>query len=195
MRVLSSCTVFTKCFIVFACCKLGSNKMYLILFETNLAGDYSIIQYSTVLFLSLQGIDDLRTAVLKSELEMLSHAFISLVLSFEASTYIIKLLHPYFPSQVLRISDQGLLLILCTHLKSSLAKKNTLEQLTIHTLHPWLIWSDRHLSSLCVLFCVVLVFIGASIKHFVTALCFEKHYINKPTTLSDAHMQTQIICW
>lgn len=123
MRVLSSCTVFTKCFIVFACCKLGSNKMYLILFETNLAGDYSIIQYSTVLFLSLQGIDDLRTAVLKSELEMLSHAFISLVLSFEASTYIIKLLHPYFPSQVLRISDQGLLLILCTHLKSSLAKK------------------------------------------------------------------------
>lgn len=55
---------------------------------------------------------------------MLSYAFISLVLSFEASTYKIKLLHPYSPSQVLRVSDQGLLLILCTQLKSSLAKKN-----------------------------------------------------------------------
>lgn len=54
---------------------------------------------------------------------MLSYAFISLVFSFEASTYIIKLLHPYSPSQVLRVSDQGLLLILCTQLKSSLAKK------------------------------------------------------------------------
>lgn len=66
----------------------------------------------------------IRTAVLKSELEMVSYAFISLVLSFEASTYIIKLLHPYSPSQVLRVSDPGLLLIRFTQLKSSLAKKN-----------------------------------------------------------------------
>lgn len=105
---------------------------------------------------------------------MLSYAFISLVLSFEASTYIIKLLHPYSPSQVLGVSDQGLLLIRCTQLKSSLAKKKKkpLEQLTTPTLHPWLIWSDRHLSSLCVLFCVVLVFIGASIKHFLLISSF-----------------------
>lgn len=108
---------------------------------------------------------------------MLSYAFISLVLSFEASTYKIKLLHPYSPSQVLSVSDQGLLLILCTQLKSSLAKnkktkKNPLEQLTTPTLHPWLIWSDSQLSSLCVLFCVVLVFIGASIKHFLLISSF-----------------------
>lgn len=106
--------------------------MYLILFETNVAGDYSIIQYN-LFFLSLQGIDDLRTAVLKSELEMLSYAFISLVLSFEASTYIIKLLHPYSPSQVLGVSDQGLLLILCTQLKSSLAKKKKTFGTTDHS--------------------------------------------------------------
>lgn len=108
---------------------------------------------------------------------MLSYAFISLVLSFEASTYKIKLLHPYSPSQVLSVSDQGLLLILCTQLKSSLAKKTKtkktpLEQLTTPTLHPWLIWSDSQLSSLCVLFCVVLVFIGASIKHFLLISSF-----------------------
>lgn len=104
---------------------------------------------------------------------MLSYAFISLVFSFEASTYIIKLLHPYSPSQVLGVSDQGLLLILCTQLKSSLAKKKQpLEQLTTPTLHLWLIWSVRHLSSLCVLFCVVLVFIGASIKHFLLISSF-----------------------
>lgn len=101
---------------------------------------------------------------------MLSYAFISLVFSFEASTYIIKLLHPYSPSQVLRVSDQGLLLILCTQLKSSLAKKKTTFGTTDHSHFAPVahLVSQAFEQSLCFVLCCF----GASIKHFLLISSF-----------------------